>query len=565
MRYNWAMPTLPLIASLKEYRAEWLRYDLTSGLAIAAVGLPSAIAYPAIAGLPPEVGLYSSILPLLGYALLGSSRQLIVGPDAGTVTVLAAVLLSLNLPTAEDRLVATAAIAVIVGGLCFAAYALRLGFIANFLSRPILTGFMTGISLSILIGQIGRLTGVKIESEGVLRPIMELLDKADQIHWPSLTLGVGLFILLRLLNAWRPGIPGPLVAVAIATAMSAAFNFSAAGIRVVGEIPSRLPTPMLPITTGVSISDLFLGAVAVLIVSFGAGIVTARSFGAKNKYPVDANRELLGFGAANIASGLFGGFAVTASDSRTAINDSMGGKTQLAGIFSAIALALTVLFLTGALSLLPTPALGAILASAAIGLIDLRALRELWRISPIEFVFALISIAGVLTLGVLHGVIFAIGATLLYILMKGLKPRDALLGRIPGREGFYKLHRYKDVRPIPGVAIYLLQGSLLFFNADHVRGRVEEIVKNLPADTRWFIFDAGAAAQIDSTAAAMLDDLRDFVEGRGLKFGIVELHSEPRETLLRSGVIDKIGNGMIFDDLEDAIAAFEAGNAKTAA
>ena len=565
MRYNWAMPTLPLIASLKEYRAEWLRYDLTSGLAIAAVGLPSAIAYPAIAGLPPEVGLYSSILPLLGYALLGSSRQLIVGPDAGTVTVLAAVLLSLNLPTAEDRLVATAAIAVIVGGLCFAAYALRLGFIANFLSRPILTGFMTGISLSILIGQIGRLTGVKIESEGVLRPIMELLDKADQIHWPSLTLGVGLFILLRLLNTWRPGIPGPLVAVAIATAMSAAFNFSAAGIRVVGEIPSRLPTPMLPITTGVSISDLFLGAVAVLIVSFGAGIVTARSFGAKNKYPVDANRELLGFGAANIASGLFGGFAVTASDSRTAINDSMGGKTQLAGIFSAIALALTVLFLTGALSLLPTPALGAILASAAIGLIDLRALRELWRISPIEFVFALISIAGVLTLGVLHGVIFAIGATLLYILMKGLKPRDALLGRIPGREGFYKLHRYKDVRPIPGVAIYLLQGSLLFFNADHVRGRVEEIVKNLPADTRWFIFDAGAAAQIDSTAATMLDDLRDFVEGRGLKFGIVELHSEPRETLLRSGVIDKIGNGMIFDDLEDAIAAFEAGNAKTAA
>ncbi|MBM3090352.1 sulfate permease [Ensifer sp. T173] len=565
MRYNWAMPTLPLIASLKEYRAEWLRYDLTSGLAIAAVGLPSAIAYPAIAGLPPEVGLYSSILPLLGYALLGSSRQLIVGPDAGTVTVLAAVLLSLNLPTAEDRLVATAAIAVIVGGLCFAAYALRLGFIANFLSRPILTGFMTGISLSILIGQIGRLTGVKIESEGVLRPIMELLDKADQIHWPSLTLGVGLFILLRLLNTWRPGIPGPLVAVAIATAMSAAFNFSAAGIRVVGEIPSRLPTPMLPITTGVSIGDLFLGAVAVLIVSFGAGIVTARSFGAKNKYPVDANRELLGFGAANIASGLFGGFAVTASDSRTAINDSMGGKTQLAGIFSAIALALTVLFLTGALSLLPTPALGAILASAAIGLIDLRALRELWRISPIEFVFALISITGVLTLGVLHGVIFAIGATLLYILMKGLTPRDALLGRIPGREGFYKLHRYKDVRPIPGVAIYLLQGSLLFFNADHVRGRVEEIVKNLPADTRWFIFDAGAAAQIDSTAAAMLDDLRDFVEGRGLKFGIVELHSEPRETLLRSGVIDKIGNGMIFDDLEDAIAAFEAGNAKTAA
>ncbi len=557
------MPTLPLISSLREYRPEWLRYDVTSGLAIAAVGLPSAIAYPALAGLPPEVGLYASIMSLLGYALLGSSRQLIVGPDAGTVTVLAAVLLSFGLSSTDDQIVASAAIAAIVGLLCFLASVLRLGFIANFLSRPILTGFMTGISLSILVGQLGRFTGVKIESDGLLKPLVELATKAGLIHWPSLALGIGLFILLRLLGAWLPAVPGPLVAMGLAAALSALFDFPGLGISVVGNVPSQLPSPVLPIPQGVAISDLILGSVAVLIVSFGAGIVTARSFGAKNGYPVDANRELLGFGGANLASGLFGGFAVTASDSRTAINDLMGGKTQLAGIVSAAALAFTVVYLADALAILPTPALGAVLASAAISLIDLRTLRELWRVSRIEFAFALVSIAGVITLGVLQGVIIAVGATLLYLLMKGLRPRDAMLGRIPERDGFYKLHRYLDAQPIPGLAIYLLQGSLLFFNVDYVKGRIEDVIAKLSPDTKWFIFDAGAAAQMDSTAASMLDDIRVLAEERGLRFGIVELHSEPLEILDRSGVVARVGPGMIFPDLEDAVRAFSE-NSQTA-
>ncbi|WP_455274563.1 SulP family inorganic anion transporter [Rhizobium herbae] len=550
-----AMPTLPLITSLRGYRPEWLRYDMTSGLAIAAVGLPSAIAYPALAGLPPEVGIYASIMSILGYALLGSSRQLIVGPDAGTVTVLAAVLVSFGLASTAENMMASAAIAAIVGLLCFLASFLRLGFIANLLSRPILTGFMTGISLSILVGQIGRLTGVKIESDGLFAPLFEIVTKAGLIHWPSLVLGVALFVLLRLLGAWRPSIPGPLVVVALAIAMSYAFDFTAMGIRVVGIVPSQLPSPSLPIPHGVSIGDLILGAVAVLIVSFSAGIVTARSFGAKNGYPVDANRELLGFGAANLASGLFGGFAVTASDSRTAINDSMGGKTQLAAVFSAAALALTVLFLTDALAILPTPALGAVLASAAISLIDLRTLKELWRISRIEFFFALISIAGALSLGVLQGVIIAVVATLLYLLMQGMMPRDALLGRIPGRDGFFKLHRHPQAEPVPGVVIYLLQGSLLFFNADYVKNRIEDIFAEMGPTIKGFIFDAGAAAQIDSTAAVMLDEIRALAQERGIKFAIVELHSEPLKILERSGVLARIGPAMIFDEMEDAVDA----------
>ncbi|MGH6909563.1 MAG: SulP family inorganic anion transporter [Phenylobacterium sp.] len=559
------MPTLPFLSSFKGYRAEWLRYDITAGLAIAAVGLPSAIAYPALAGLPPEVGLYSSMVAVLGYALFGSSRQLIVGPDASTVMMLAAVLLSLGLTSPDERVVVSAAIAALVGVMCFLASVLRLGFIASFLSRPILTGFMIGISLEILVGQIGRFTGVKVEGDGLLRPIVELVTKADLIHWPSLALGLGLLVLLRLLGAWRPAIPGPLVVLVLATGLSAALDFRGMGMRVVGDVPSRLPIPTLPIPHGIPLTTLIPDAAAVLIVSFGAGIVTARSFGARNRYPVDANRELLGFGAANVASGLFGGFAVTASDSRTAINDLMRGKTQLAGIFSAAALALTVLFLSDALAILPTPALGAILASAAIGLIDLRALRDLWRISRIEFALALLSLAGVVFLGVLNGVAVAVGATLFYLLMKGLRPRDALLGRIPGREGFYKLHRSPAARPIPGMAIYLLQGSLLFYNADYVKGRFEDIMDDLAPGTQWLIFDASATAQMDSTAAVMLDDVHTLAQERGLKLGIVELHHEPLDILVRSGLVAKIGADMVFEDIEDAVAAFAARHPQAAA
>ncbi|MGE3872924.1 MAG: SulP family inorganic anion transporter [Parvibaculaceae bacterium] len=543
-------------AKFRDYRAEWFRHDLTAGLAVAAVGLPSAIAYPAIAGLPPEMGIYSSIVPLVAYALFGPSRFLVVGPDAGTMIVLAAVLLSLAPASPGESVTIAAAIAVIVGVLCVLGSWLRLGFVANFLSRPILLGFMAGISLSIIIGQIGRFTGVKIESEGLVGPIVELLGKSALINWPTLVLGLGLFCLLRLLSAWLPAVPGPLVVIVLAIALSMGLDLEALGIAVVGDIPSQLPMPVFPLPSGISLTDLILGASAVLLVSFGAGIVTARSFGAMVNEPVDANRELIGFGAANIGAGLFGGIPVTASDSRTAINVSMGGKSQLTGIVAAVTLAIAVLFLTGALQALPRAALGAILASAAISLIDIRAFAELWRVSRIEFVFALIGMSGAIGLGVLQGVIIAVAATLLYLLIKGLRPRDAMLGRIAGRDGFYKLHRHPDAKPIPGMAICIVQGSLLFFNVDFAKSRFEAIAAALPPGTGWLILDASAIVQIDSTAAALLDEVQAMFAARQVAFGIAELHNEPRELLERSGTLARLGSSMVFDDLEDARAEF---------
>jgi MFS superfamily sulfate permease-like transporter len=305
------------------------------------------------------------------------------------------------------------------------------------------------------------------------------------------------------------------------------------------------------------LDDLVLAAVGILVVGFGSGIVTARGFGAKNRYRVDADRELVGFGAANIACGLLGGFPVTGADSRTAVNDAVGGRTQLVGLIAAAALILVLSALTGVLQYLPIAVLGAVLASAAVDLIDLAELRRLWRASRASFAFAIIAILGVIWLGVLKGVIVATAATGVYLLARVSRPRDALLGRIPGGDGLYKLHREPRAKSIPGLVLYLVQGDLVFFNIDYVRDRIRWIADRLPASTRWFIIDADAVATIDITAAAVLDEIRDEFRRRGIRFGFADLHSQPRQLLDRAGLAANIGPDMLFDRVADAVAAFD--------
>ena len=552
----WARAVFPIVAQLERYRSAWLLKDVTAGLAITAVALPIGVAYPAIAGLPPIVGLYASILPLIAYAIFGSSRQLIVGPDAATLAILAASLAQVSTGSEPQRVLVSAVFAIAVGVMCLLAGACRLGFIANFLSRPILTGYLCGISLTLLTSQIGRLTTVPVESKGVLRPLIELGCQLAQIHVPTLVFGGGVLLLLRLLRWWSPRSPGPLVAVIIGTLLSFPLNLESFGITLVGKIPAVLPTLTLHMPEGIEVDDLVLEAFGILVVSFGSGIVTARSFGAKNRYRVDANRELIGFGAANIASGLFGGFPVSGADSRTAINDAVGGRTQFAGLVAAAALTLVLVALTDAMKYLPVAALGAVIASAAIDLFDAKELRRLWQTSHVEFLFALIAMLGVIGLGVLKGVLIAIVAAGVYLLARVSRPSDALLGCIPGRDGFYKLHREPRARAVPGLAIYLVQSSLVFFNIDYVRDRIRWIVERLPQSTRWFILDAEAVPTIDSTAAAVLAEISEDLSRRDLRFGVANLHAQPRELLARSGFLARIGPEMSFTRIEDAALAF---------
>ncbi|MCA1371463.1 SulP family inorganic anion transporter [Bradyrhizobium sp. BRP14] len=558
MRLSLPRPTL--LADLDTYQASWLRSDVSAGLAIAAVGLPSAIAYPAIAGLPPETGLYASITPLVAYALFGPSRRLIVGPDAATMTVLAAVLTTVFATPgiATDRVSAAALLALIVGLLCLIARAVRLGVLATFLSRPILTGFFAGISLSILVGQIKRFTGVDIGSEGLVAPVLELAREASSIHWPSLIFALGCFVLLQVARALHSPVPGPVIVVVLSVLLSFLFDFEGRGIAVVGSIPEGLPSITLPRMGGLPLDTLFIGGGAIFLVSFGAGIITARSFGELGGYQVDPNRELSGFGAANIAAGLFGTFPITASDSRTAVNFAVGGRSQIASLVAAATLIAVLLFLGNVLRILPIPALGAILAATALSLIDLAALKQVWRVSRMEFVFALIAMWGPIGLGVLNGVVIAIAATLIYILRQSMYPHDALLGRIPDRDGFYKLHREPEARAVPGFGACMIQGSLLFFNADYIQTRLLAIADALPPGTRWLVIDASAIPQIDTTATGMLEEAYEEMKKRGMALGFAELHTDARAILDRAGVLQKIGPAMIFKGMEDALLAFEA-------
>ncbi|NUS68284.1 MAG: SulP family inorganic anion transporter [Ensifer adhaerens] len=553
------LPRLPLLDNLKGYQGSWLRSDISAGVAIAAVGLPSAIAYPAIAGLPPETGLYASITPLVAYALFGPSRQLIVGPDAATMTVLAAVLTTVFASSAggADRATAAALLALIVGILCLIARLVRLGVLATFLSRPILTGFFAGISLSILVGQIKRVTGVQIESDGLISPILELLRQAGSIHWPTLMFALACFALLQVARFYRSPVPGPVIVVFVAVLLSYLFDFEGRGMTVVGNIPDGLPTFVLPRLEGLPIDGLLTGGAAIFLVSFGSGVIAARSFAALGGYRVDPNRELSGFGAANIAAGLFGTFPVTASDSRTAVNFAVGGRSQIASLVAAGTLMVVLLFLGDVLRILPVAALGAILAATALSLIDIDGLRRIWSVNRIEFIFALIALWGPIGLGVLNGVVIAIAATLVYLILQTMYPHDAMLGRIPGRDGFYKLHRMTEARPVPGFGACMVQDSLLFYNADYVRERLEVIAESLPQPARWLVIDASAIPQIDSTAADMLGELQGDLKNRGITLGLAELHTDARALLERSGVAEKIGPGMIFEGMEDALDAYE--------
>jgi high affinity sulfate transporter 1 len=545
-----------MLRGLAGFNRDWLRHDIPAGLSIAAVGLPSAIAYPVIAGLPPETGIYASIVAPIAYAIFGPSRLLVVGPDAATMTVLAAAIAIIAAePGAAnvDRVSIAAALALGVGVFCIAAKLLRLGVLASFLSRPILVGFFAGVSLSILVGQIGRFTGVKIKADGLVPPVVEILAKSALIHWPSLLFGLLMFALLWVVRAFRFQIPGPVLVVVLSVVLSAIFDFEGHGIAVVGDIPRGLPALSLPAFHHMPLDKIVLGSAAIFLVSFGAGIVAARSFGSRTGEEVDANQELIGLGAANIASGLFGSFPVSVSDSRTAINLSTGGVSQAAGLVSAATLIAALVFLHSALRILPLPALAAILASAAIGLIDLHELRKIWQISRMEFVFALIAMWGAISFGVLNGVIVAVAATLVYLLRKTMFPRDGFLGRIEGRGGLFDLARFPEARPIDGIAVFTVQGSILFYNADYIRVRLMTVAKELAAGTRCLLLDASAITHIDSTGAAALDSVAQTLAERNIAFAIADLGDESRGILDRAGVLRTIGTHNLFNDREEAL------------
>ncbi|MGH6634960.1 MAG: SulP family inorganic anion transporter [Gammaproteobacteria bacterium] len=539
------------------YRREWLRHDLVAGVSVAAVALPTAIAYAQLAGFDPVVGLYASILPLLVYALFGTSRQLIVNPDAATCAMVAAIVAPLAGGDPGTYLSLSVVLAVLTGLACIAGGFFRLGFLADFLSKPILIGYL-GIALSIILGQIGKVFGFSIESGGIIPRLIEFAGKLPQTHLPTLAVGAVARAVVLGVRRFFPRLPSPLLAVMVAVALVKGLRLDDLGVAIVGEVPAGLPELRLPDFSPRDLDVLLGGAISLALVSFSSMMVTARSFAARRRYDIDVDREFTALGACNIAAGISQGFAVSGADSRTAMGDVMGGKSQVTGLVAAVVMALVLLWFTEPLiSFVPNAALGAVLISAALGLFDIAALTRLLHVSRSEFAVALITLVGVIALGVMKGILVAIGIALLLLLIRASRPADAVLGRVQGLKGFHSVATHHGVETLPGLALYRFPAALVFFNAPYFKKRVLEIVDSRP-DIEWFIVDGSPVNAVDSTGAEVLEALAGELAARGVRLGIANFRSETRGMLQRTDVLAAIGADFIFPTLKSAFKAFQA-------
>ena len=548
---------LPGLVFIRDYDRSWFGYDLLAGFSVAAVAVPIAIAYSQLAGLPPVHGLYASILPLVAYAFFGSSRQLIMAPDAATCAIIAATLIPLAGDDSARYISLSMVLTIITGAFCIAAGVAKLGFLTNFLARPILTGYLNGIALSIISGQLGTLFGFSLKPAGFFRLLFEFFSKVGQTHYLTLAVGIAIFVTLRLLKRLAPNIPAPLIAVVLGIAAASSFDLGGRGVALLGAIPAGLPALIIPTLYSSDWGPLALGAVGLALISFNSAMVTARSFAVKNRYDIDSNQEFIALGVADIGAGLLQGFAVSGADSRTAVNDYAGGKSQITGLVAAAVLIAVLLFLTEPLSLLPVTVLAAVLINAAVSLFDFRSLLSLRRISRPEFHLSLVTSLGVMTVGVLPGVLVAVGLAIIQLLTKASRPNDAVLGRIPGMDGFHDVNGQPEAETLPGLIIYRFDSSLVFFNADYFKNRVRKVIAEANTKPRWFLLDAESMPWIDTTGAAILDEVRNELAEKNIVLAVAEAKKPLRFMLDRTGLKERIGPDGFFPTLGAAVGAFK--------
>ncbi len=547
---------MPGLVALGRYDRTWWRYDLAAGVSVAAVAVPVAIAYSQLAGLPPVCGLYASILPLVAYALLGTSRQLIVAPDGATCALVAAVVAPLAGADLARYVSLSSTLALMTGVVCIVAGLARLGALTSFLSRPILLGYLNGIALAIIASQLGRLLGVPVAPAGFFRTVARVGAELGEAHWLTLAVGAATFAVLRLLRRLGPRVPGPLVVVALGIAASLAFDLGGRGVALVGPIPAGMPRLVAPAVAAGDLERLALGAVGLALISFNSAMVTARGFAARNRYELDPNQELVALGVADIGAGALQGFAVSGADSRTAVNDSVGGRSQVTGLVAAALIVATLLFLTVPLAALPIAVLSAVLVNAAIGLFDLPGLVRLRRVSRQELRVSLVTLLGVITAGVLEGVLVAVGVSIVQLLARGSHPHDAVLGRVPGTDGYHDVGRHPAAATVPGLVLFRFDAPLLFFNADHFKARVRTVLGEAAArgEVRGFVLDAETMPGLDSTGAAILAEVGAELAGKGVVFAVAEAKEPVRDMLERTGLERQIGADRVFPTLETAVA-----------
>jgi len=549
---------VPGLEVLRGYQRIWLPSDVLAGLSVAAIQVPTAIAYSELAGFPPQTGLYASVLPLVAYALFGSSRQLIVGPDSATCAMVAAVLLPLAQQGSQQYTDYSVVLAFFVGVFSVLGGLAGLGFIADFLARPILTGFLNGIGLSIIAGQLGKLFGFPLQSHEFLGQLWEFALRLGETNGLTLSLGAGLIAMLIAVKRFAPRVPGPLAGVILGGILVFVFNLAERGFRIVGTVPGGLPDLVVPSVNPGDLRPLAIGALGIALVSYCSAMLTARSFAAKNHYEIDANQDFIALGVANVTAGLSRGFVISGADSRTAVNNAVGGKSRLTGVFAAAATAAVVLFFTVPLGYIPSAALAAVLIMSGIGLIDLATLGRLRAVAPFEFRLSIATTLGVLLVGVLPGILIAVGLAIIKLLRLASRPNDAILGTLPGREGHFDINEHPNARVVPGLLIYRFDASPLFFNAGFLKQRVRAVVAGAAAKPRWFLYSAESANVMDFTGAEALEQLRSEIVAQGIVFVVARPRGLFEVALRRTGLAERIGEEHLFPSVHVAVAAFQA-------
>ncbi len=500
---------LPGLYTLRHYDRTWLRNDLMAGLVLTAVLVPVGMGYAQAAGLPAIYGLYATIVPLLIYAIFGPSRILVLGPDSSLAAMVAAVILPLAAGDPTRTVQLAGMLAVFAGGISLIAAYLRFGFITELLSNPIRYGYLNGIALTVLIGQLPKLFGFSVDADGLFAEARAFFQgvMSGQTNWAALLLGAGTLALILILKR-VPRVPGVLVAVVAAIAMVSIFDLAnTAGVPVLGTLPQGLPKFTIPWIEWSDVGPLLLGAIAIAVVSIADTGVLSRTFAAKAGDTVDANQEMVGLGAANVVTGFFQGFPISSSSSRTPVAAEAGAKTQLAGIVGALAIAALLLFAPALLRNLPDAALAAVVIGSALGLFEIAGLRRLFRIERWEFWLSIACFLGVAVLGPIQGILIAIVVALLVFIWDSWRPHYAVLGKAEGVRGFHDVTRYPDAVREPGLVLFRWDAPLFFANAEWFSQAVKAAVAESPTPVRWLVVAAEPVTGIDITAADMLTEL----------------------------------------------------------
>jgi high affinity sulfate transporter 1 len=553
-----AVRSIPGARALASYRISWLSRDVVAGLVLTTLLVPQGMAYAELAGLPAITGLYTTILCLIGYAVFGPSRILVLGPDSSLGPMIAATILPiLGSNGSPERAIALASmLALIVGGIMIAAGIAKLGFVADLLSKPTQIGYMNGLALTILIGQLPKLFGFPVEANGLINEARAFVQGLAHGEAVGAAVGIGVFslVLILALGRWLPRIPGVLAAVLAAIAASAAFNLADHGVSLVGTLPKGFP----PLTVPSPISDvplLVAGALGIALVALTDTISTASSFAARTGQEINGDGEMIGIGAANVAAGFFQGFPVSTSGSRTAVAEQTGAKTQLTGIVGAAAIVLMLVLAPGLLHNLPNPTLAAVVIAASLSLADVPGTVRLWRQRRVEFLLSITAFLGVALLGVLQGIAVAVALSILNVFRRAWRPYQTTLGRVPGMPGHHDRQMHHEAKQLPGLVIFRFDAPLFFANARTFRDQIRRLATTDPRP-QWILIAAEPITDVDTTAADMLADLDEELNAAGTFLVFAELKDPVRAKLERYELIGPLDPDHFFPTVDAAVDAF---------